>query len=66
MSKLISFNFGNVQIRTTKDDQDNVWFVCKDIAVALEYNNNNMSDLFGHVPDEWKGRDRIPTLDYLK
>lgn len=60
MSNLINFNYNTLSVRTVEAD-DQIWFVAKDIATALEYNSNNMGQLFGSVPDEWKGRNRIAT-----
>lgn len=62
MSNLISFSFNTLPVRTIKDD-DQVWFVAKDIATALEYSkDSNASRLFTSVPDEWKGVKPFHTL----
>ena len=40
------------------------WFVAKDVARALGYPESSLrqlNNLFGHVPDAWKGRNPIPT-----
>lgn len=40
------------------------WFVAKDVARALGYPESSLrqlNNLFGHVPDEWKGRNWIMT-----
>jgi|JI9StandDraft_2_1071091.scaffolds.fasta_scaffold97765_1 hypothetical protein len=57
------FDFGEKPIRSLKKDGE-VWFVAKDVAIALDYPQttiSNMTKTIGHVPDEWKGRYRIPT-----
>lgn len=52
---IVSYSFGSLQVRTTEKDGQ-VWFVAKDVAVALEYSeDSNASRLFASVPDEWKG-----------
>jgi prophage antirepressor-like protein/phage anti-repressor protein len=41
------------------------WWVAKDVAEALEYPASSIktiNKLIAPVPDEWKGRNRIPTL----
>ena len=53
--KDLSFSFENSNIRTIEKDAE-VWFVAKDIAVALEYppsSLNQLSNLFGAIPKEW-------------
>ena len=51
------FSNNEFSVRTTSDDDGSVWFVAKDIALALEYKEatvkNNISNLFAHVPDIW-------------
>ena len=37
------------------------WFVAKDIATALGYASTNMPQIFGMVPDIWKGSNPITT-----
>jgi anti-repressor protein len=59
---LILFDLGEFgQLRYHLDSAGEPWFCCKDIAQALDYVNTNMADLFGHVPEQLKGRDLIPT-----
>jgi prophage antirepressor-like protein len=42
--------------------RDEPWFVAKDVAERLDYSeSSNAARLFGHVPDEWKGVNRIHT-----
>lgn len=63
-SALEVFNYGNKQIRTVRDDKGEVWFVAKDVAEVLEYSEatiSNMEKTTAHVPEIWKGRERIPT-----
>ncbi|MAD45083.1 MAG: hypothetical protein CMH98_08770 [Oceanospirillaceae bacterium] len=57
------FVFENHSVRTVIVN-DEVWFVAKDIALALEYPSSSIATinkLVGHVPNEWKGRNQIPT-----
>lgn len=62
MSKLVPFSFENHQLRIIADDGGNPVFVVKDVMVALEYaDTSNISKSIAHVPDEWKGREPIPT-----
>ena len=55
--------FGKIR---TINDNEQIWFVARDIAEALEYKgstiNNAISVLFQSVPDIWKGKKRIFTL----
>ena len=56
---------GEINIRTVRDDNGEVWFVAKDVAQALEYSEatiSNMESTIAHVPVIWKGRYPIPTL----
>ena len=39
MTKLAVFSFGNQEIRTTTDEQGEVWFVANDVCAALELDN---------------------------
>lgn len=53
--------FGAVRV---VDVNGEPWFVASDVARALGYPESSIatiSKLFGHVPDEWKGRNPIPT-----
>lgn len=62
MSDLVSFSFNTLLVRTVEDG-DQVWFVAKDVAAALEYSeDSNASRLFSSVPDEWKGVKPFHTL----
>lgn len=58
-SSIQIFNNNEFSVRTTRDDDGTIWFVAKDIALALEYSeatvNNNISNLFKSVPDIWAG-----------
>lgn len=52
-------------VRTTQDADGKVWFVAKDVAEALEYPENSVkqvNNLFGAVPDCWKGHKQIMTV----
>lgn len=60
MNNIISFNYDNKDIRTILIDQEH-WFVAKDIALALGYNNTRDS-IASHVHDDDKGVAKIDTL----
>lgn len=52
------FDFGEKPIRTVKKDGE-VWFVAKDVAVALDYTwSGNRT---AHVPEEWRGVTSVVT-----
>lgn len=60
--KDLAFSFENSNIRTIEKDEE-VWFVAKDIAAALGYNEaSNAARLFATIPEEWKGVNPIHTL----
>ena len=53
------FSHDNFNIRTFTDKNGIIWFVARDIAEALEYNNvskHNIGKLIAHVPEVWRGR----------
>ena len=58
------FNNGQFSVRSVYENGE-IWFVAKDIALTLEYKestiSNNISNLFGNVPEIWKGNKRIIT-----
>lgn len=61
MSELKVFGngeFGNVRVTMRYDEP---WFVAKDVAQAMDYASTNMSQIFGAVPDMWKGSNPITT-----
>jgi prophage antirepressor-like protein len=63
MNELILLDLNDFgHLRYHLDGQGDPWFCCVDVARALDYANTNMTDLFGHVPEIWKGRASIPTL----
>jgi prophage antirepressor-like protein len=61
--QLNTFTFEGAAVRTV--DRDGApWFVAKDVAERLGYPESSLatiSKLIGHVPEEWKGRNPIPT-----
>ncbi len=60
MSAVEVFSNGEFRVRTSTDADGTVWFVGKDIVVALEYSaDSNPARLFGNVPDIWKGVKRF-------
>lgn len=63
-----AFMFNTTSVRTVRDDGQ-IWFVLKDVAVALDYNEssiNSLAHIAKPIPDEWRtmkpfhanGRDR--------
>jgi prophage antirepressor-like protein len=51
----------NAEIRVTSAKGE-PWFVAKDVAERLDYSeSSNAARLFGHIPDDWKGVNRIHT-----
>lgn len=65
MSNLVSFAFEDSLVRSRLDENGEPWFVAKDVALALGYPESSLrqlNNLFGHVPDEWKGRSKVMTL----
>ena len=66
MNAVEVFSNGEFNVRTSTDADGTVWFVAKDVAEALEYSENtitsNISNLFGAVPEVWKGNKRIITV----
>ena len=65
MSNLVSFAFEDSLVRSRLDENGEPWFVAKDVALALGYPESSLrqlNNLFGHVPDERKGRSKVMTL----
>ena len=57
------FSNGEFKIRSLTENDGSIWFVAKDIALALEYAvESNPSRLMQSVPEVWKGVKRIHTL----
>lgn len=58
------FNNGQFSVRSVCDNGE-IWFVAKDIAQVLEYSestiSSNIRNLFGNVPEIWKGNKPIIT-----
>ena len=66
MSNIQLYSNETFSVRTTKDEYGTVWFVAKDIAEALEYSEESIATvnkLTANVPEVWKGRKRIPTVN---
>ena len=64
MSNIQLHSNENFSVRTTQDENGQVWFVGKDIAQALEYSEeSNPARLFASVPKCWKGVKRIHTVE---
>jgi prophage antirepressor-like protein len=55
MSNLISFGYSEKQLRTTIDEQNNVWFVAKDVCDILGISWKGTSGTLKMIPDEWRG-----------
>lgn len=61
--QLNTFVFDGGAVRATEIDGA-PWFVAKDVAERLGYPESSLatiSKLIGHVPEDWKGRNSIPT-----
>ncbi len=66
MSSIQLYSNEDFSVRTTQDADGTVWFVAKDVAQALEYTEESiksLANLLAPVPDCWKGRKRIQTID---
>lgn len=50
------------QTRTITDENGEIWFVGKDVLLALGYSKPNASQMFVDVPNEWKDIRPIDTL----
>ena len=60
MNNIQLYSNENFSVRTTQDTDGTVWFVAKDILVALDYDiDGGMTKYFAHVPECWKGGKRI-------
>lgn len=61
-AQVIPFRFESIEVRTLLVD-DQPWFVAKDIICSLGYaKSSNPARLTEHVPEQWKGVNRIHTL----
>lgn len=62
---VVNLNYNGYTIRNVRDNDGKIWFVAKDIAMKLNYSEatikSNISNLFGAVPEVWKGNKRIIT-----
>lgn len=54
MNQIMPFAFGDNLVRTILDENNELWFVAKDVALALGYQWNGASRI-SHVPEEWRG-----------
>ena len=63
MNELQIFRSEEYSVRTIQDTDGTLWFVARDIAEALNYSEatikNNISNLFGNVPEIWSDKKRI-------
>jgi prophage antirepressor-like protein len=60
MTSIQLYSNEDFSVRTTRDENDTVWFVAKDIAQALEYElDGGTGKYFSHVPEQWKQGKRI-------
>ena len=56
------FDFESKQVRWTLDENNEPWFVVKDVAEATEYSKTSTpAALVSAVPEEWKGIKPIHT-----
>jgi prophage antirepressor-like protein len=63
--KIVPFKFETTKIRAFTGEFGDIWFVAKDIAVALEYSKSSVAqikNLIASVPNEWKDLKPIKTL----
>jgi anti-repressor protein len=59
---LVPFDLGEFgQLRYHLNPAGEPRFCCKDVGQALDYANMSITDLFSHVPEEWKGLVPIQT-----
>ena len=54
MNQIMPFAFGDNLVRTILDENNEPWFVAKDVALALGYQWNG-SACIAHIPEEWRG-----------
>lgn len=59
-TELAPFFFGAYMVRVLTDENDNYWFVAKDVAMALGYEWNGQQRV-AHVPAEWRGVTTVVT-----
>lgn len=65
MNEIQMFQNKKFSVRALKEN-DEIWVVAKDVAQALDYSEatiSNMDKTIGMVPEIWKGRKRIPTVN---
>lgn len=61
-NQLTPFAFGENLVRVVADANGESWFVAKDVLASLEYSEaSNPARMIAHVPDEWRGVNRIHT-----
>jgi prophage antirepressor-like protein len=61
---LNTFHFTKRLMRTVIDPNGDPWWVAKDVLTSLEFSEaslTNVAKMVAHVPEDWKGRYRIPT-----
>lgn len=64
MNNIELYHNSDFTVRTIHDENGEIWFVAKDVAVALDYapaTISNIDKTIGMVPEIWKARYRIPT-----
>lgn len=64
MNDIQLYDNGVFSSRVIQDEDGQIWFAARDVAIALGYSQESIETpgkLFGHVPEIWKGRKRIPT-----
>ena len=60
MNDIQLFDNGEFNVRVIQDENGELWFVAKDVAMALGYERFD-SNLIKNVPEIWKGTKRIRT-----
>lgn len=61
MGNLMPFKFEETNVRTLVKEDGSIWFIAKDVCDVLEYKTWQVN-IISHIPDEWKGVNRINTL----
>lgn len=61
MNKIMPFAFEDNLVRTILDENNEPWFVAKDVALALGYQWKGIGTI-GHVPEEWRRVYSVQTL----
>ena len=60
------FLFESKEIRVVNDANGEPLFVAKDVLAALGYAVDNVTNRINHVPEEWRGSNRITTTEGVR